>query len=122
MPEIVGVLSPNFERLFDHRLREVLFCCFSWLEKHVGGFSSSFTLLVWAQSEVKYAWILITEDPFHTLSSGSFKLFLITQDHASSNFFLILHWVTLDKDIGIRLNKKKNLFVFHMKDCVLSIF
>lgn len=50
-----------------------------------------------------FVWILITEDPLHTLSSGSFRLFLKTHDQASTNFFLIR------QNSGIRLNKKNSL-------------
>lgn len=66
---------------------------------------------------MKYVWILITEDPFHTLSSGSFELFLNTQDHTSTNFFLILHCITLNKDIGICLNQKNSLCLPHQGLC-----
>lgn len=113
MPDIVGALSPNSVRLFVHRLHEFFCLFFSIKETHWGIFFKLYPVSL----STDFVWILITEDPVHTLSSGSFKLFLKTHDQASINFFLILHWVTLDKDIGICLNQKNSLCPPHQGLC-----
>lgn len=92
----------------------IFFCLFfSIKETHWGIFFKLYPVSL----STDFIWILITEDPVHTLSSGSFKLFLKTHDQASTNFFLILHWVTLDKDIGICLNQKNSLCLPHQGLC-----
>lgn len=113
MPDIVGILSPKPVRLFVHRLHRFFCLFFSFKETHWGIFFKLYPVNL----STDFVWILITEDPVHTLSSGSFKLFLKTHDQASSNFFLILHWVTLDKDIGIHLNQKNFLCLPHQVLC-----
>lgn len=113
MPDIVGILSPKPVRLFVHRLHGIFCLFFSIKETHWGIFFKLYPVNL----STDFVWILITEDPVHTLSSGSFKLFLKTHDQASSNLFLILHWVTLDKDIGINLNQKNFLCLPHQGLC-----